>query len=323
MKVNYQNTNTSFKGLYNNRFLKRGLEFAADNGALFAASTELALSLGVRPLSILATPKTDKDNKKIACAKSLTSSFTNYLVMLLFSKPVSRAMKRIDNNPARYLSENTIKTLKNGEKVLSKSKAYTLATQLFKLGLGLVIACPKATLTALGVPVVLNKIFPKTSDELSQKPSFEGRFDLSKQISKVINNPKFQNFAVKHENSNFPMHIVASTDALSTATFIGVTGKSDKIKTNKKKTLMLNSAIATGLSIVSGYTIDKLLTKPTEKFIENFKKANADLPKLDKYADGIKIVKPILILGGLYYTIIPVISTFISDKIFVKDKTVV
>ena len=63
MKVNYQNNrDISFNGFWNNKILKKGLEFAADNGTLFAATTTLALS-SVRPLAILSTPKTDKKNK--------------------------------------------------------------------------------------------------------------------------------------------------------------------------------------------------------------------------------------------------------------------
>ena len=64
MKVN--------SGFYNNKVLKKGLEFAAKNGALFAASTTFALSATLRPAVILLTPDTDKQNKKIACAKSIS-----------------------------------------------------------------------------------------------------------------------------------------------------------------------------------------------------------------------------------------------------------
>ena len=38
-------------------------------------------------------------------------------------------------------------------------------------------------------------------------------------------------------------------------------------------------------------------------------------PKLDKYIEGIKIAKPILILGTVYYTLIPIVSTFLADRI--------
>ena len=52
MKVNYQNNrDMSFKGFLDSKILKKSLEFAAENGTLFAATATLALS-GIRPLAI-------------------------------------------------------------------------------------------------------------------------------------------------------------------------------------------------------------------------------------------------------------------------------
>ena len=45
-----------------------------------------------------------------------------------------------------------------------------------------------------------------------------------------------------------------------------------------------------------------------------FKEVNKNLPELEKYVQGIQIAKPALILGGIYYIIIPVISTFFADR---------
>ena len=106
MKVNSNYDNDiSFKGFYNNKLLKKGLEFAANNGALFAAATTLTLSTCVRPFVILATPKVNPEDKKVACAKSVTSSLIGYAIMLLASKPVSRAISNIDKNPEKYLQK--------------------------------------------------------------------------------------------------------------------------------------------------------------------------------------------------------------------------
>ena len=87
-----------------------------------------------------------------------------------------------------------------------------------------------------------------------------------------------------------------------------------KLRKNEKKTLAYNAAISTGLSILSGYIIDKLLDKPTEKFIQNFRKANKGLPNVEKQVEGIRIAKPILIMAGIYYTLIPFMSAFLSEK---------
>ncbi len=305
MKVKTKNRDISFGGIYNNSVFKKGLEFAADNGALFAATTTLTLSLTARPAAIMLTPKTDKENKKLAFAKSLASTFTGYALMFALSKPLAKKMKGIDKN----LTKETAENLKDGAESLSKSKAYILATQMFKLGLGLAAAIPKAILTAASVPVVMNQIYPKDNKGLT----FKGK--NTNIIEKILNNKKYQEFAKKHKDSNFPMHIIAATDTLTTGTFIYQTKKSPKIQEERKNPLCYNSAISTGLSIITGYTADKLTEKPTQKFIDKFKKANINDPKLDKYLEGIKIAKPILLIGGIYYILIPFISTFLADRI--------
>lgn len=312
MKVN---SNITFQGLYTNKTFKKGLEFAAENGALFSAATIFGCSVGVRPLSIWMTPHVDKENKKVLCAKSIASSFAGYLMMLGISKPVANSIKKIDKNPEKYLSSKTVQNLKEESKTLQYSKAYTFATQMFKLGLGVATAVPKALLTVAGLPVVMKKVFPQKQETNQQNISFRGKKDgLAKNIAKVINQDGMQKFSKKYKDSNFPMHIVALTDVLTTATFIHETNRSKKIEEKRKKTLAYNAAISTGLSILSGYIIDKLLDKPTEKFIQNFRKANKGLPNVEKQVEGIRIAKPILIMAGIYYTLIPFMSAFLSEK---------
>jgi hypothetical protein len=314
MKVNSNNRDISFNGFYNSSTLKRGLEFAADNGALFAATTTLALSVAARPAAILLTPNTDKENKKIAFTKSLVSSFLGYLVMLALSSPLSRGMKKIDSNPEKFLNNDTIKNLKDGAETLQKSKAYSLATQMFKLGLGLVAAVPKAILTAMAIPPTMNAIFPQEENMQNSSLTFKGKNSIPDGISNVLSKKGYQEFAKKYKNSNFPMHIIAGTDTLSTGAFIYQIQKNNSITKERKDTLCFNSVIATGLSIASSYFVDSLTNKPMEKFIEKFKAANKNSPKLDKYVEGIKIAKPILIVGGIYYIVIPFVSTFLADR---------
>lgn len=312
MKVN---SNITFQGLYTNKTFKKGLEFAAENGALFSAATIFGCSVGVRPLSIWMTPYVDKENKKVLCAKSIASSFAGYLMMFGISKPVANSIKKIDKNPEKYLSSKTIQNLKEKNETLQYSKTYTFATQMFKLGLGVVTAVPKALLTVAGLPVIMKKAFPHKQETNRQNINFKGKKDgLAKNIAKVINQDGMQNFSKKYKDSNFPMHIVALTDILTTATFIHETNRGKKIKEERKKTLAYNAAISTGLSILSSYVVDKLLDKPTEKFIENFKKANKGLPNVEKQVEGIRIAKPILIMAGIYYTLIPFLSAFLSEK---------
>lgn len=293
----------SFCGFYQNKALKKGLEFAANNGALFAASATLALSATARPLSILFTPKAKKENKKVACAKSFSSSIVGFFMTFGLSLPLALAIKSIDKNPQKYLKQETIKFF--------DKKSYQFATQMFKLGLGAAIAIPKAVLTAAGLPYVMNSIFPEKDKELS----FKGKERLAHGIGKVLDNKNYQKFSNKHKNSNFPMHIVAGTDILTTFAFIHQAKESKKVREERKKVLIYNATISTALSVACGYVLDNLTDKPTQKFIENFKKANKAQPNLEKQIEGIKIAKPILLLAGVYYTLIPIISTFLADRI--------
>ena len=119
MKVNYKNDNNiSFNGFWGNNGVKKMLKFASNYSALFAATTTLTLSAGVRPLVIIATPSINKENKTIACAKSISSGCLEFLLTLALSLPLAAAIKKIDKNPNNYLTNNSIKNLSDGKKIL-------------------------------------------------------------------------------------------------------------------------------------------------------------------------------------------------------------
>ena len=311
---------------YKSKTLKKGLEFAADNGALFAASTSLALSTVARPIAIYSTPKTDKENRKLACAKSIASSLVGFGIMVGASIPISKSIKKINETPDKYLNEKTINKLKDGVKPLSASKGYQFATQLFKLGVGAALIPPIISLFTPTVPkknVVKIKNPIDNSKSKGNNVSFTGRLSkepLTKGIAKVLNSDVIQNFSTKFKDTNYPMHISALTDTIATGTFMLQTKKSSKIKEERKDTLIKNAGISTGLSIGASYLVDNALDKPTEKFIDKFKKANQNSPKLEKYIEGIKIAKPTIILGTIYYCAIPFVSTFLAER-FDKKKT--
>ena len=324
--ITNKNSPTTFKGLYNNKLLLKGLKLAADNGTLFNASASLVLSSIARPIAIMSTPKTDKENKKLACAKALSSTAVGYLIMLLASLPVAKAVRKIDNNPSAFLKKSTIKNLQGNAKSLTTSKIYSFATQLFKLGIGFVIAAPKSALTCALIPAVM-LLFKNPEKEpeankakkISGIISFKGIYNnatesLAKGIGKIIDTKPMQNFVKKHYETNYAQHITSLTDALLTFAFVHQTAKSKKIEQKRKKPLIYNSLISTGLCIAGGYALNGVTAKSTEKFIDKFKKINKDLPELEKYVEGIKIAKPALLIGGIYYILIPIISTFLADR---------
>ena len=322
MKVNLFNQN-----IYKNKCLLKSLEFAANNGALFAAGATLTLSTIVRPLSILATPKTDKENKKFALIKSLASSAGGYLLIMAASIPVARSVKKIDKNPLKYLTPQTIEKLGKGAKNITDSKTYQFSTQLFKLGLGIAMATPKSIFTNMLISPFLalnNKMkhSPRKKQTSEDKDlTFKGKGSLfqdeplTRCIAGILNQPRIQKFSERFKNSNFAMHIMALTDTISTLTLIDLVNRNKHIDKDRKRVLNYNSAIATGLSLGCSYTVDAALDGVTEKFVKNFTEANKDAPKLGKYIEGIKIAKPILILGITYYALIPIISTFLAERI--------
>lgn len=316
MKVNsLENNDISFNGFYNSSGLKKVLEFAEKNGALFMSGTSLALSATVRPMSILASPKTDKENKKLACAKSVTSTLIDFIITLAVSAPLVKAMKKIDKNPQKFLKSETISYLKDQSDNLTNSKAYTFANQIIKLGIGLAIAVPKALVNLAGIPHTMNLIFTEKEDNNYSDINFKGKDKLPNFIGKIIDKRWVQDFSKENAESNFPMHIAALKDTVATTTFMTGVYKSRKIDENRKGPLIYNSFISTALSILSAYFIDALTEKPANKFIENFKKTNANNPNLKKYLDGFKIAKPTIIMGLIYYAIIPIFATFFAERV--------
>lgn len=313
MKVNSQN-NISYKGFYNNKILKKGLEFASTDVALFSATATTVYALGARPLSILLAPCAEKEDKKVACAKSLASTFTQFLLTYLIATPIANSIEKIGNNPHKYLKKDTIKSFQKSGMPLIESKSYQFATQMLKLGAGAIVAVPKALLTVACLPFILEKVFDKNKKG-GENINFKSRGSekVAGNISKLLDKKGVQKFSDKYKDTNFVMHTIAGIDVLTTSTFIHQTYNSNKIKEERKKPLIYNAGISTALGIAFGYIADKLFDKPAEKFIEKYKKINKSDPNLEKQIRGIRIAKPILILGGVYYTIIPFISTTLAE----------
>lgn len=319
-----------FSGFLNNKLLIKGLEAASNNGALFAAGASLVLTTAVRPLSIMATPNVDKENKQYACAKSIASGIIGFALTFLVTTPIVDAVKNISKNPKKFLDNKAISTLKKGAKNLKTSSKFKFINQFIKLGSGLLTVAPKTFLTCALIPPVVAVVFNNKKTEKENKPksiSFKGRIPtsqsfykkmvdkISQGLSKVFNSTKVQNFSEKYHDTNLAQHMFSGSDILATSLFINYTAKNKNIKEDKKKGLMYNAGIATALTVIGGYATSALLKKPTEIFIEKFKKANKNLPQLDKCIEGFKNAKAALILGSMYYILTPILATYLADKI--------
>lgn len=336
--VNYNNQNTAFKNIWTNKAVLKGFETISDHSASFIAATSLAMASFVRPISIAHTPNVKKENKQHAIANSIASGLMKFAMVEAIALPIENSIKKIDKNPKKYLTQKTIDTFKEGAKSLSDSNSYKFATQFIKQSSGLLTAIPKSILTVALIPPILKLVFGKDNknseqsehsvynqpnkvfgrDFQSNAPSFKGVITnkAAEGIGKILNNSSVQTAAQKFSTnaSNITRNMVIATDLLLSGSFALKTMKSEKIDKNRKKPLIYNNLISTGISVVGGYSIDKAVKKGTDKFIDRFKQINKDNPKLAKYIEGINILRPTVIFAAIYYGILPAISTYIADK---------
>lgn len=316
--------------IFKNKYVLKGLEKISEHGTSFAAGTSLLLSLSLRPLAIMNTPDTEKENKQYAASNSICSGLIKFAMVEAVALPVENAIKKIDKNPQKYLKPETIEKL--GGKNIAGSKSYKLMTQIAKLSVGFFTAIPKSMLTIALIPIVMDKIFKnkykpeKTKESLSvteklhsvPQTSFTGGVTeyIAKKTGHIIDNKTFQNFAVKFQNKDkdIAKHITAGTDVLLTASSAWQTQKSENIKEKRKKALIYNNIISTAITIVGGYSVDRVLKKKTGKFIQKFSELNINNPKLPKYIEGINILRPAIIFAAIYYGVLPIFSTYIAEK---------
>ena len=339
MKINKNiaSYSPSYKGVWNNKAVLKGLETISEHSTSFVALTTLAMSAGVRPIAINATPKVKKENKQYATTNAIASGLVKFGLVESIAIPVESAIKKIDATPEKFLNDKTIKALKGSAKNLSESKDYKFITQFIKLGTSFLTAIPKAMITVAIIPLLMNLLFKnKKNDKQAKlittqhnpifdtfysnnKPSFKGAIttQTAKGIGKILNTEDIQNFAKKFspKDTNIARNISMTTDLLLTASFVHRTNKSKKIEKERKPALIANNVISTGISLIGGYAIDNLIQKNTQNFIKKFCEINKNDPKLPKYIEGINILRPTLIFAGIYYFILPIFSTYISDKI--------
>lgn len=324
--------NISFKGLMTNRFVLKSLEKVSEHGATFSAGLCTIMPLTVRPIAIMATPNVEKENKLYACANSICSGLAKFGIIAAISLPIEYAVKRIDKNPQKFLNANVIKNWSSQNGDIINSKAYKVASQMIKLSSSFLTAIPKSMITIALIPLIMGKLFnhkfsknalnPEDENK-STKPTFTGGIgeNLSKGIGKLLNkmlsNQTFKTFITKNQNAekDIAKHISASTDVLLSGTFAYQTHNSKKIKEDRKKTLIYNNVISTAITLLGGYSIDKLIKDKTDKFVQEFSNLHKNNPKLSKYVQGIHIVRPALIFAGIYYIILPMISTYLAEKI--------
>ncbi len=163
-------SNVSFGGLASNKLFKKILEKSEDNGALCSAAAMLLACCILRPISIMTSENVEKENRMIAATKSVASGIIGFALMFLVSKPIEHAIKKINENPEKYLDKNAMKTLLQGNaKNTEKSRVYNVATRFFKSAADMITAAPKGSLTIILIPPLLNVLFKKERAKKSEK----------------------------------------------------------------------------------------------------------------------------------------------------------
>lgn len=338
MKVSSYTNSPDFRGGLNNKFLLSGLEKISEHGASFATGVSLVSALALRPFAISITPNVDKKNKQYASSNSIASGIMKFAVAQAIILPIENAIKKIDKNPDKFLKKETINNLKQGSKTLLESRDYKFLTQSIKQSGNFLSAIPKSMLTVAFIPFLMDKIFKnKKKDDVKPIFNYDKVFEpvynkipfkglnckIASGIGKVINDENIQKFAKKFSKNDkdIARNMTVLTDiALTLSNAISVK-RSKKIDENKKNPLIYNNLIATGASILMGVGVDKFVQKGQKNFVEKFKQVNKNDPKLGKYIEGLNILRPTLIFAFIYYGILPVVSTYMADKIDKKKNS--
>ena len=326
-----------------NKHILKGLEKVSEHSSSFGAATALAMSLTLRPLSIMVTPDTEKENKQYAAANSICSGLVKFGIIEAIALPLECAVKKIDANPSKFLKPETMKNLFGNAKDAVSSRSYKLLTQILKLSVGLITAIPKSMLTIAFIPIVMDKIFANKKNKVNEervvqetshtnftaidkKPFFTGGISerVTKGVAHLVDNKPLQRFAIKFQehDKDIAKHISAGTDILLTAAAVHQTEKSSGIKENRKKALIYNNIISTAVTIGGGYFVDGLMKKSSARFIEKFKAMNSGYKNISKCVEGLNIIRPAIIFAVIYYGVLPIFSTYLSEKIdkFVERK---
>lgn len=140
----------------NNRPLNYFLKLAEKNNVAFSATFALILTGIFRPAAIVALPgaKKNKDDQKYAAAHSIASGVIGYICATAVSKPVADGLKRVLDDPTKYMKD------KNKAGYLEASKKVSRAANNWVTrGVDIAMAIPKAFITIALIPPILKYIF--------------------------------------------------------------------------------------------------------------------------------------------------------------------
>lgn len=143
-------------------------------------------------------------------------------------------------------------------------------------------------------------------------------------FGKILNNEKVANYITKiskntHLQDYLVSHLLTIGSIILSGLYINKTLHNDKLDPDKKRTLAINQASVWGVSTIMGYTFNILVDKKMKLIGDKFRAVNEQKPEhanlINKYLDGIKIAKTIMIFDIVYRYLAPVVVTPLANYI--------
>ena len=139
------------------------LDYAHANPIPCNAFFSLVLAGMLRPATIMALPDKDGKSKKDklnAAAHAVSSGVIGFIFSSAVMKPFDNAMKKISNDPAKFLGKGAEKYLGDlTAKGLNKTAKYRNVEKLMKMGPDIIIGIPRSFITIALIPPILKYVF--------------------------------------------------------------------------------------------------------------------------------------------------------------------
>lgn len=140
--------------LFTSETLRKFFIMADNSQSVFGALFALILTGIFRPATIMALPgqKKNKDDKKYAAAHSVASGLIGYGIALIISSPIAKAMKKLEDEPDKFLTKYTVRYLRKKGAVNTAKKYVNILHEV-------ILAFPRAAITIALIPPILKHVF--------------------------------------------------------------------------------------------------------------------------------------------------------------------
>ncbi len=178
------------------------LEYAEGHPVSCNALFSLVIAGMLRPATILSLPgkgEEDKKKKLDAAAHAVASGAIGFLFATIIMSPFDSAMKKLKNNPAKFLGKKAEEYLGNlKEKGLTKTKKFRNVEKLIKMGPDILIGIPRSIITIALIPPILKYVFGINPKKKEQK----AEADVKTQQPQTPNNNQYTNVSLNNPAFN-------------------------------------------------------------------------------------------------------------------------